>query len=285
MKKRSPYLLAIYLGALAVMVFFKDQYNTITANMDLPERFEHVVFRIVLTSLTIECIRHIILISYKPANPRIKRDNFTIGIAHLVRIAYTVMAVVVLLALFNISLKEAFTSISVIAAALVLITKDYVANLISGMYITFTKMVNVGDQVAIDGHKGKILDITLSTVHLLNEDDDLLFIPNSKVFSTEIINYTRRELKKTSIDFEVDSLVVSDVYKFEAVLVEALKPFDQDIQPGTYALKTVAIKKDCLQFKFQFILMEPLNKEMDKKVRRFFVRELVKILANADGRF
>lgn len=253
--------------------------------MDLPERFEHVVFRILLTSLTIECIRHIILISYKPANPRIKRDNFTIGIAHLVRIAYTVMAVVVLLALFNISLKEAFTSISVIAAALVLITKDYVANLISGMYITFTKMVNVGDQVAIDGHKGKILDITLSTVHLLNEDDDLLFIPNGKVFSTEIINYTRRELKKTSIDFEVDSLVVSDVYKFEAVLIEALKPFEQDIQPGTYALKTVAVKKDSLQFKFQFILMEPLNKEMDKKVRRFFVRELVKILANADGQF
>jgi hypothetical protein len=38
------------------------------------------------------------------------------------------------------------------------------------------------------------------------------------------------------------------------------------------------VKKDVLQLKFQYILNEPLNKEVDKKIRRFFIRRLVKVL-------
>jgi small-conductance mechanosensitive channel len=284
-KKQSPYLLALYGSLIAVLLFFRYEYNTITSWVHLPERFEHTFYKVALAILTLECLRHILLLTYNPENPRFKRDNFTIGVAHLARVAYSLLLVVLALALFNISLKEAFTTLSLIAAAVVLVTKDYIGNLITGMYITFTRLVNVGDQVAIDGHKGKIVDITLSTIHLLNDDDDLLFIPNNKVFASEIINYTRRDLKKTSIDFEVDNLAVRDIGRLEQVLIETLRPFENDIQPGTYALKTVAVRKDSLQFKFQFVLKEPLNKEKDKQIRRFFVRELVKILASPDRGF
>jgi small-conductance mechanosensitive channel len=191
---------------------------------------------------------------------------------------YGLLFVVLLLSLFNISIKEALTTLSLIAAAVVLITKDYIANLINGMYLTFARVVSVGDQVAIDGNKGKILDITLTNVHLLNEDDDIVYIPNNKVFSSEIINYTRRELKKSNIDFEVDPLVVFDIEALENKLVDALKPLEKDIVPGSYNLKTNGLKRDCIHLKFQYILEEPLNKEMDKKVKKYLTRELLKIL-------
>jgi small-conductance mechanosensitive channel len=223
--------------------------------------------------------------NYKPANPKMRRDNFTVGMAHLARLVYAFMFVVLLLALFNISLKEAFSTLSLIAAAIVLVTRDYLANLISGMYITFSKMVIIGEQVSIAGNKGKILDITLSNVHLLNEDDDLIYIPNNKVFTNEIINYTRRELKKTSIDFEVDAMMVSDVENLEKLIIQALKPYENEIQPDTYALKTTAVKKDCIQFKFQYILEEPLNKEVDKRMRRFVIREIVRIVNTQTDKF
>ncbi len=146
------------------------------------------------------------------------------------------------------------------------------------MYLTFAKVVTIGDQVSIDGNKGKILDITLTNVHLLNDDDDIIYIPNNKVFSSEIINYTRRELKRTSIEFEVDPLIISDIEGLERRLIEILAPHIHEIQPGTCQLKTVSVKKDVLQLKFQYILNEPLNKEVDKKIRRFFIRRLVKVL-------
>jgi small-conductance mechanosensitive channel len=285
MKKRSPYLLPFYLVSLGVLVFNKTRYNEITQNLDFPERLEHTFFRVLVASLVLEIARHLVLMNYKPANPKIKRDNFTVGIAHLARLIYTFMFVVVLLALFNISLKEAFSTLSLIAAAIVLVTRDYLANLISGMYITFSKMVIIGEQVSIAGNKGKILDITLSNVHLLNEDDDLMYIPNNKVFTNEIINYTRRELKKTSIDFEVDAMLVSDVDALEQLIVEALRPYSHEIQPDSYALKTTGVKKDCVQFKFQYILEEPLNKEVDKRMRRFVIREIVRIVNTQSDKF
>ncbi len=269
--------LLLTLGLLVVIIVLNQWYTELTNVINLPPVFEHTFYRSMLAYLSVETIRQIILLTYRPDNG-LKRDNFTIGISHISTVIYFLLAFVILLSLFNISVKEAITTLSLIAAAVVLMTKDYISNLINGMYLTFAKVVTIGDQVSIDGNKGKILDITLTNVHLLNDDDDIIYIPNNKVFSSEIINYTRRELKRTSIEFEVDPLIISDIEGLERRLIEILAPHIHEIQPGTCQLKTVSVKKDVLQLKFQYILNEPLNKEVDKKIRRFFIRRLVKVL-------
>jgi len=269
--------LLLTLGLLVVIIVLNQWYTELTNVINLPPVFEHTFYRSMLAYLSVETIRQIILLTYRPDNG-LKRDNFTIGISHISTVIYFLLAFVILLSLFNISVKEAITTLSLIAAAVVLMTKDYISNLINGMYLTFAKVVTIGDQVSIDGNKGKILDITLTNVHLLNDDDDIIYIPNNKVFSSEIINYTRRELKRTSIEFEVDPLIISDIEGLERRLIEILAPHIHEIQPGTCQLKTVSVKKDVLQLKFQYILNEPLNKDVDKKIRRFFIRRLVKVL-------
>jgi len=269
--------LLLTLGLLVVIIVLNQWYTELTNVINLPPVFEHTFYRSMLAYLSVETIRQIILLTYRPDNG-LKRDNFTIGISHISTVIYFLLAFVILLSLFNISVKEAITTLSLIAAAVVLMTKDYISNLINGMYLTFAKVVTIGDQVSIDGNKGKILDITLTNVHLLNDDDDIIYIPNNKVFSSEIINYTRRELKRTSIEFEVDPMIISDIEGLERRLIEILAPHIHEIQPGTCQLKTVSVKKDVLQLKFQYILNEPLNKDVDKKIRRFFIRRLVKVL-------
>jgi small-conductance mechanosensitive channel len=269
--------LLLTLGLLVVIIVLNQWYTELTNVINLPPVFEHTFYRSILAYLSVEAIRQGILLTYQPDSGQ-KRDNFTIGIGHISKVIYFLLAFVILLSLFNISVKEAITTLSLIAAAVVLMTKDYISNLINGMYLTFAKVVTIGDQVSIDGNKGKILDITLTNVHLLNDDDDIIYIPNNKVFSSEIINYTRRELKRTSIEFEVDPLIISDIEGLERRLIEILAPHIHEIQPGTCQLKTVSVKKDVLQLKFQYILNEPLNKEVDKKIRRFFIRRLVKVL-------
>jgi small-conductance mechanosensitive channel len=276
--------LLLTIGLLVVIIVLNQWYTEVTKVLELPPVFEHTFYRSLLAFLSVEAIRQGILLTYRPDNGQ-KRDNFTIGIGHISKVIYFLLAFVILLSLFNISVKEAITTLSLIAAAVVLMTKDYISNLINGMYLTFAKVVTIGDQVSIDGNKGKILDITLTNVHLLNDDDDIIYIPNNKVFSSEIINYTRRELKRTSIDFEVDPLIISDIDALERRLIEILGPHIHEIQPGTCQLKTVSVKKDVLQLKFQYILIEPLNKEVDKKIRRFFIRRLVKVLQDEAIRF
>jgi small-conductance mechanosensitive channel len=218
------------------------------------------------------------LLTYKPDNPKRKKDNFTIGINHISKIIYGVLMTAIVMSLLNISIKEALTTLSLLAAALVVMTKDYISNVINGMYITFTKLVNIGDQVAIGHSRGKILDITLTNVHLLSEDDDIIYIPNNKVFSEEIINYTRRELKKSYIDFQINPYSISDITELERILWNEVALFHDEIMDETFSVKTVLIKVDAVDCKVHYILKDPLNKEVDTQIKRILKRKIVTLI-------
>ena len=146
------------------------------------------------------------------------------------------------------------------------------------MYLTFAKVVNIGDTVEIADSKGKILDITLTNVHLLNDDDDIIYIPNNKVFSNEIINYTRRQLKKSNVDFEIDISYVPTAESLENSILASLGELSNLIQPDSAILKVQSIKQEYTAFKFQYVLLDPLNKEHDKKVKRHVIRFIVQLI-------
>ena len=112
---------------------------------------------------------------------------------------------------WGIDMGKLLTSLSIFAAALAIISKEFVASIISGIIISFSNDINIDDYVKIGNNKGKILDINLAKISLLNEDDDIIFIPNDKVYMSDIINYTRRDIKKVSIDFELDLLHLTSI--------------------------------------------------------------------------
>jgi small-conductance mechanosensitive channel len=241
------------------------------------------VFRIAITVLITDIVHQIVVLFYRSELVG-KRDNFLYGIGHIKTVLYALYAGLLLLAVLNISLEKALTTLSLLAAAIVLIAKDYISNFINGMYMTFARVVNIGDEVSIGLHKGKIQDITLSSVHLLNEDDDLIYIPNSVVFSSDIVNYTRREIKKTSLDFEIDVLAVHDVVAFESEIIEGMKEFQANIKPDSYNLKVVSITSELIKFKFQFLVIEGTDKELERLIKRRTIRHIVKLVNERTGK-
>lgn len=266
------------MSVACLMMFYHDQYDELIYEYNLSEKLLHTVYRVSVAFCIVECIRLIIIFGYKPQGGA-KRDNFTTGIGHLAKVFYGLLLVILILSLFSISVKEAATSLSLIAAAVVLMTKDYISNLINGMYLTFTKVINIGDNVELADNKGKILDITLTNVHLLNDDDDIIYIPNNKVFSNEIINYTRRQLKKSSVEFEINVSYAPKTEHLEKQLIDSLEEYSQVVQPFTQNLKVQSIKHEYISYKFQYVLNDPLNKEHDKKVKKHIVRYIVSTIA------
>lgn len=277
--KIKPIALGLLCAATAtVLLFYKAQFVFKIMGWGIPESFSRTAINVGAALLLVEACRLLIIAFYKPQGG-LRRDNFTAGMAHLTKIVYALSIVVLLLSLFDVSVKEAITSLSLIAAAIVLMTKDYISNLINGMYITFTKLVNIGDNVKIADHKGKILDITLTNVHLLNDDDDIIYIPNNIVFTSEIINFTRRELKKSYVDFELQTHNIVPVSELETAIVAGLGELNELIQPNSHYLKVASIKFEYTTFKFQFILNDPLNKEHDRKIRRHIAQFIVAFIA------
>ncbi len=274
MKTTSLIKCIISLGLFAWLLTARSAFLQLFGMYHLPEKFAPSLYQIMLVFLFTEAIRLLIITFYKPQGGA-KRDNLTAGIAHLSRILYGLLAGVLLLSFFSVSLKEAITSLSLIAAAIVLMTKDYVSNLINGMYMTLARIINIGDSVKIDEIKGKILDITLTNVHILNDDDDIVYIPNNKVFSSEIINYTRRELKRSNVDFEIDMQYAPETDWLEKEIIDSLGDLKELMQPDGMILKVQGIKHEFCSFKFQYILLDPLNKEHDKKVKKHVITFII----------
>ncbi|MEP6646077.1 MAG: mechanosensitive ion channel domain-containing protein, partial [Saprospiraceae bacterium] len=181
---------------------------------------------------------------------------------------------------FGIEIYKIFTTVSIVAAALAIISKDFIADIISGIVISFSKEISIDDFVKIGEHKGKIVDINIAKTALLNEDDDIIFMPNSTVFTSDVINYTKKQIKKTSIDFEAPSSHVISIEELEDQLIEALNEYHHLIEPNSYFLRVVNIKKDYLVLKFQYSLIQ-FSREMERQIKRKAIRAIVKIISLA----
>ncbi|MCZ2336758.1 MAG: mechanosensitive ion channel family protein, partial [Chitinophagales bacterium] len=181
-----------------------------------------------------------------------------------------------ILGFWDIEIKDLLTSLSIVAAALAIISKEYVNSIISGIIISFSKEINIDDYVKISGHKGKIIDITLTKISLLNDDDDIIYIPNDKVYQSEVINYTKKELKKVSVDFELDAKYHTTIEMLEAKLIDALKDYKEYIEDDSFNIKIVNLYHDYLSLKFQYKLKE-VNREAERMIRR----KTIRVIANS----
>ena len=208
-------------------------------------------------------------------------DNFIIGVGQIYLLLLVVGLMVGLLSLFRIDVRQLFTSLSIVFAGIAILTKDYISNMINGMIITFSGQLSIGDNVGIGIHRGKIMDITLQNIHLLNDDDDMIYIPNSLLLVSEVINYTKREIKRTSIEFEIDLKHLKNVEELEAILIETLSPFQDLIKSESQYLRVAEVKKDLVLMKFQYILKEP-NKELERQIRRRTTRRLVEVISQRE---
>lgn len=203
-------------------------------------------------------------------------DNVINGINNLYYLIVTFGVILMILGFWDIEIKDLLTSLSIVAAALAIISKEYVNSIISGIIISFSKEINIDDYVKISGHKGKIIDITLTKISLLNDDDDIIYIPNDKVYQSEVINYTKKELKKVSVDFELDAKYHTTIEMLEAKLIDALKDYKEYIEDGSFNIKIVNLYHDYLSLKFQYKLKE-VNREAERMIRR----KTIRVIANS----
>ncbi len=120
------------------------------------------------------------------------------------------------------NIKEFLTTISIIAVAIVLISKDYLSNFISGIVIMFSNELRLKDYVKIGDYKGIVNDITLKHVELKTEQSDFIYIPNTVVYNKEIVNYTKGSLKKIKVDLFLNNSYKKDYENIRTELIKKL---------------------------------------------------------------
>jgi len=80
----------------------------------------------------------------------------------------------------------ASSAVLAVVAGLALTTP--LSNLGSGVLLAFTQPIRLGDRITVDDHTGVVDDMTLSYTALATDEGRRIFVPNSKMVSTTIVN-------------------------------------------------------------------------------------------------
>ncbi|HEY1046209.1 MAG TPA: mechanosensitive ion channel domain-containing protein [Bacteroidia bacterium] len=209
------------------------------------------------------------LLVYRRRNQIKGKDNFIIGINTIYYVFFSIMMVLLIMVLLKVNIKEFFTSISILAAAIAIISKDYISNAVNGMILMFNNQLSIGDHIQIGEHKGKIVHISLLNLQLINEEDDLIFIPNTTVLSHEIINYTKGESHKASIEFTASAESLDSIEHLETYF-KALFDDNGNVEKGTFKLKILSLKYEKVRMRAEVNLVV-----RDRKSERQFKRQML----------
>jgi small-conductance mechanosensitive channel len=180
------------------------------------------------------------------------------------------LTVIFMLVLLKVNVREFFTSISIIAAAIAIVAKDYISNAINGMILMFNNQISINDYIRIGAYEGRISHITLMNLQLVNENDDLIFIPNNTVLSSEVINFTKGESHKTAVEFTTETKFISTIDNLEAYLMENAVKLNEHVIVESFRLIIISSKSTSLRLKAEVKL-----KTNDRRQERLFKKQII----------
>lgn len=87
--------------------------------------------------------------------------------------------------------SPAFQGISILAGALVTFGgASTIANLIGGFVVIYTRAFQIGDRIKIEEYQGVVIEKTILSTRIRNQNNEIITIPNSILIISKIINYT-----------------------------------------------------------------------------------------------
>lgn len=272
--KMAIFLLAIYLRSRDVHL-----EAFILQHLDVSQRLEFALrslvnYAVFLLGFNLLIIFPKSVYRRRQGLPPHAADNVLAGLDNIYLIVSSIATVVLILGFFGIEPRSLLTGLSIVAAAIAIITKEYIANVIGGIAISFSDEISIGDYIKMDAYKGRVTDITISRIALLTLDDEVIYIPHSKIWTSEVINYTKSGIRRVSIEFEISIHAINTVENFEQDLIENISEYHEYIEQGSFWLKIQDVLKDSVKMKFQFVL-KSIDTQLEREIRKKTVRSIV----------
>lgn len=141
----------------------------------------------------------------------------------VVRLAFVVLGIVLALDLLNATalLGTILGAAGIVGLAIGFAVRDTVENFISSIMLSIRQPFRPKDLVEIEGDLGHVIRLTSRATILLSLDGNHIRIPNSTVFKSKIINYTRNDERRFTFLVGVDS--ATDIAEAQRIILAALE--------------------------------------------------------------
>lgn len=202
------------------------------------------------------------------------QPNFVLGIDRLSNLMNTIIGMISLLLFFGVRPLEFLTSIAIVAAAIALLTKDYITSIVNGLILMFTEQLEIGDKIKIGENTGFIRDISLINMELKSETGELIIVPNTLVMTSEVINYSKNNSHQVILDSEIPFHSAIQLNELEKVLGEALKEFSDLVYIAGAQLNVLERKTESIIIRYQFPIKSG-EKITEREVRKIINQTLI----------
>jgi small-conductance mechanosensitive channel len=180
------------------------------------------------------------------------QPNFILGVDRIGGILNSIALLISLMLAFGIRPLEFLTSITIVAAAIALLTKDYITNIVNGLIMMFSDQLEIGDKIQVGRHTGFIRDITLINLVLKNDSGELILIPNNMALTTDVVNFSKNNTHQVIFDIEMSADNEIHLTRLEENLVAILQRHKGIVLPEGAQLNVMERKASTVLVRFQF---------------------------------
>jgi len=169
-------------------------------NAEVPERFEAWVHKAIGAFVIISMTLVAAAVSVRMATVYGERNRMPFAVAGLTRTLIHILVfsvgLLVLLSQLGVQVTPLLTALGVGGLAVALALQDTLANLFAGIHILIEEPISVGDYIELsEREKGVVRDIGWRTTRLATGNNSMLVIPNQKITSGILNNYTARDAR------------------------------------------------------------------------------------------
>lgn len=144
------------------------------------------------------------------------------AITQIVTYIVWTIAIVFILDYIGIKITALLLGSTALFVGLGLGLQDTFKDFVSGFIILMERTMTVGDVVEVDSIVGRVLEVGLRTTLVQTRDDIYLIIPNQRLTSQNVINWSQSK-RVTRFAVDVGVAYGSDTRKVERLLLEAAK--------------------------------------------------------------
>ena len=137
--------------------------------------------------------------------------------------------------------SRVFQGVSVFIGLLVSLTSaSILGNLVAGFALTFTRAFQVGDRIRVGDNVGDVVEKTMAVTKIRTIKNEIITIPNSKIQSSEVINYSALAAESGLIIHTTVTIGYDAPWKqVHQLLIDAAKATDLlMISPEPFVLQT-----------------------------------------------
>lgn len=141
----------------------------------------------------------------------------------VIKIIVFALAVVIVLAKFNIDISAFVVSLGVGSLAIALAAQETLSNMISGFIIMTDRPFRIGDRIRYaDNQVGDVVDIGIRSTKILDFDNNIVIIPNNEIVKSRLVNITYPN-SLTRVVVDVGVAYGSDINKVKEILLDIAK--------------------------------------------------------------